>query len=99
MSIARSQFLLGMTGTAAGLVVPNYLAKATRFLEETGRPLILPPNDIVTEIYAEDRYGDFYFHLDIPCDAPPSMTYREYADYVGYNAIEECMDGWDVEEE
>jgi len=98
MSITRRQFLLGMTGTATGLVVPTYLAKATQFLQETGNPLILPPNDIVTELYAEDRHGDFYFHLDDSGDGPPPMTYREYA-LLDYDDIGEFMDSWDVSEE
>ena len=99
MSITRRQFLLGMTGTAAGLVVPTYLARATQFLEETGSPLIQPPDKITTELYAEEYYGEFRLLLGADDSEPESMTCREYAEYVGYDSAEEFRNSWGIEEE
>jgi hypothetical protein len=99
MSITRRQFLLGATSTATGLVVPTYLAKATQFLEETGSALIQPPDNIVTTLYAEDYEGEFRLLLGPDDAVPESMTYREYAEYAGYDSIEQFMNSWGVEAE
>ena len=93
MSITRRQFLLGMTGTAAGLVIPTYLTRATLFLEETGSPLILPPEHIDTELLAVDKYDEFELNLGDPYIGPPDMTHREFADkYRGYQNVKDYLE-------
>jgi hypothetical protein len=100
MSITRRQFLLGLASTSAGLIVPTYLTKATQFLEETGRPLLIPPKHIVTELYAVDSGDDeFELYLGDPDEMPPQMTNREFAEYTGYSILDEYFEAHYGEEE
>lgn len=72
--LTRRQFLIG---SAAGLILPQWLLKAQHYLENEGEPLLEPPvkaTDVLTAFGEGDRYT---LHLNYDPDIQPSFTWRE----------------------
>ncbi len=91
MDISRRHFLLGAAGAAAGLILPSYYRRALEFIDRTGRPLLedIARPSIELTAYPAD-YSELKYKLAIgdPCQGPPSMTLREFADRYDYDVDE-----------
>jgi hypothetical protein len=90
MGITRRQFLFSIPAAGAGLILPSFFDKAVDVLARSGEPLIVPPGNVQTELYAVDEgYGEFQLNLGDPWQGPPQISLREYInDYSGMNVDE-----------
>ena len=80
MGITRRQFLFSIPAVGAGFILPSFFDRAVDVLARTGEPLIIPPEECVTALFAVKRdEGDFQLNIGDPCEGPPSMTLREFA--------------------
>ena len=81
MGISRRQFLLSTSAAGAGFILPSYFDKAVDVLAQTGEPLIIPPEECLTELIAVDQgFGEFQLNIGDPWEDPPRMTLREFID-------------------
>jgi hypothetical protein len=79
MGISRRQFLLSIPAAGAGFILPSYFDKAVDVLAQTGEPLIIPPEECLTELIAVDQgFGEFQLNVGDPWKEPPRMTLREF---------------------
>ena len=63
MGITRRQFLFSIPAAGAGFILPSFFNKAVDVLAGTGEPLIIPPEECVTELLAVD-HGSGKFQLN-----------------------------------
>jgi hypothetical protein len=112
MGITRRQFLFSIPAVGAGFILPSFFDKDVDVLARTGEPLIIPPENRVTEMLAVDLgSGGFQLNIGGPWEGPPRMTLREYVekyqgddpDYVVENYGDDAevdldaeADEWDV---
>ena len=77
MSITRRQFLFSIPAAGAGFILPSFFDKAVNVLAQTGEPLIIPPEDCVTELLAVDHGdGEFQMNIGDPREGPPRMNHN-----------------------
>lgn len=80
----RRAFLLASAGmgasTVGGLILPEWLRQAERFIEAEDKPLIEHPRQESTVINAFNLDGENNYRLVIgdPYEEPPAMTWLEY---------------------
>ena len=89
MGITRRQFLLAGTALGAGLIVPSFFKQAAAFVEQCGEALLVPPKEIITDMFAIDR-GDYEYQLNLgnPYTEPPILSWREYFATYGDDPLE-----------
>jgi|GEM_PF-3730753 len=74
--ITRRQFLIG---SAAGLILPNWILKAEHFLKNEGEPLIELPNKVNHVLTAFNEGDDFLLYLDYdPEPVMPELTWDQF---------------------
>jgi hypothetical protein len=79
--ITRRQFLVGAAGAAAGLILPDWLVRAERFIEGEGAPLLELPDRYHDTLTAISWFGDEYqLFLGDPHEEPPRMNWVEFAE-------------------
>jgi hypothetical protein len=79
--ISRRQFLIGAAGAAAGLILPDWLVRAERYVEEEGTAYLEAPEHLSDTLYAVDwGDGNFQLFLGDPQQDVPDLTWREFAD-------------------
>ena len=80
--ISRRQFLVGAAGAAAGLILPDWLVRAERFIEDEGEPLLEVPSryrDTLTAVRWDGT--EYQLYLGDPDQGPPEFTWVEFADH------------------
>ena len=97
MGFTRRQFLYSIPAVSAGFILPSFFDKAVDVLARTGEPLIIPPADITTELFAVgDGSGEYRLNIGDPRVGPPRMTLQEFinryydGDVEGF--VAECYD-------
>ena len=101
MGITRRQFLFSIPAAGAGFILPTYFDKAVDVLAQTGEPLIIPPEECLTELIAVDQgFGEFQLNVGDPWKGPPRMTLREFIDRYCESDVDTYVAGYsDGEEE
>jgi hypothetical protein len=93
MGITRRQFLFSIPAAGAGFILPFFFDKAVDVLAKTGEPLIIPPDECVTELLAIDHgTGEFHLNIGDPWEEPPRMTIREYIEKYRWSDVEEYIE-------
>jgi hypothetical protein len=86
----RRTFLKATVAAASGLILPDWLLRAENYIERESRPYLEKPQQADTILYAVDWGGDEYqFELGDPYQGPPTMTWREFLDWKGYDSFED----------
>ena len=100
MGITRRQFLFSIPAAGAGFILPSFFDKAVDVLARTGEPLIIPPGEIITELFAVDHgTGEFQLNVGDPWEEPPHLTLREYIDrYSGCDVEMYVAENFDADE-
>jgi hypothetical protein len=82
----RRHFLSLSGLVSGGCLIPASLARRIR---ETcignQQPLILAPEEALTQLYAQDNYGSFLLHLGDPNEEPEYPTLREFIEDKGFD--------------
>jgi hypothetical protein len=97
--ISRRQFLIGAAGAAAGLILPEWLLRAERFIDGEGAPYLETPDRYRDTLHATD-WGDGQLELSLgdPRQDIPRLTWEEYAQrYFGMTFDELAVDCWGLE--
>ena len=103
MGITRRQFLFSIPAAGAGFILPSFFDRAVDVLARTGEPLLVPPDECITELLAVDHgSGDYQLNIGDPREGPPRLTLREYIDrYYGCDieayAADCCDEGESVD--
>ena len=97
--ISRRQFLIGAAGAAAGLILPDWVVRAERFIETEDAPLLEPPTIARTRVNAVylDGIDDIRLLVGDPYKEPPRLTWSQYFErYYGdeYGSFEEFALEW-----
>jgi hypothetical protein len=94
MGFTRRQFLYSIPAAGAGFILPSFFNKAVDVLSRTGEPLIIPPADITTELFAVgDGTGEYRLNIGDPRVGPPRMTLREFI----YRYYDNDVEGFEAE--
>ena len=81
MSVTRRQFLLSIPAISIGYILPSFLIRATEYLANTGKPLLIEPSSYDSTLFAvDDGTGNYQLNVGDPYAQPPSLTLREYID-------------------
>jgi len=81
MSITRRQFLLSIPAVSVGYLIPSFVVRATEYLANTGKPLLVEPSSYDSILFAvDDGTGNYQLNIGDPYAQPPSLTLREYID-------------------
>ena len=91
--ITRRTFLKASVGSAAGLMLPSWLARAETYIKTENAPFLEPPGNAETTIYAVDHGGNNYMlALGEPADELPRITWRELLkEWHGCESFEEFL--------
>ena len=94
--ISRRQFLIGSAGAAAGLILPDWVVRAERFIETEDAPLLEVPTIARAKVNAVflDGIDDIRLVIGNPYEEPPRLTWFQYFDrYYGdeYESFEEFV--------
>ena len=94
--ISRRQFLVGAAGAAAGLILPDWLVRAERYLEGEGRPLLEVPQPFEDTLTAINWFGDEYqLFLGDPFEEPPRLNWAEFAErYYGEDNVDRFLNDY-----
>jgi len=104
--LSRRAFLITTAASAAGLIVPSWLAQAKTFIDTFEEPLIEAPPHSQEMLYATDfGDGNYRFSLGDPWTEPPDLTWREYLDryhygmsleeFYGVDSLKDLTHGYD----
>ena len=79
--LTRRQFLVGAAGAAAGLILPDWVVRAERFIEGEGEPLLEVPSRYRDTLTAVSWFGDEYqLFLGDPEQEQPALNWIEFAE-------------------
>jgi hypothetical protein len=79
--LSRRQFLVGLAGASAGLILPEWVLHAERYIEGEGAPLLETPARTFDTLHAID-WGDGAFQLFLgdPGQSAPKLSWGEFAE-------------------
>jgi len=81
MSITRRQFLLSIPAFSVGYITPSFVVRATEYLINTGKPLLVEPPKYDNILFAvDDGTGNYQLNIGDPYAEPPRLTLRKYID-------------------
>lgn len=97
--ISRRQFMVGSAGAAAGLILPDWLVCAERYVEGEGAPYLETPGRFSDTLYAIDwGDGELQLFLGELHEDVPRMSWEEYAErYFGMTFDEFALEHLGVE--
>ena len=80
--MSRRTFLKAGVAAASGLILPDWLLRAERYIEAENNPYLERPRQAQSILHAVDWGTDEYqLFLGDPYQEPPRMSWREFLEY------------------
>ena len=97
--ISRRQFLIGSAGAAAGLILPDWVVRAERFVADENAPLLEPPavERVTINAVQFDGIDDIRLAIGDPFEEPPRLTWQAFFERfhgVDFGSFEEFVEEW-----